>query len=336
MMKFLVLLLCFVSHVALSWVPEMENKNLFEGDMVLTPDDINSNGYASIVGGRWPNNIVPYDLSRMSSSNHIHVLRAIDEYHKHTCLKFVKRTNQDAYLSFYPGGGCSSLVGYVRGRINDVSLAGGCLRLGTVLHEIGHSIGLYHEQSRPDRDDHVTIVWNNIQSDMRFNFDKFDRNRINSLGFPYDYESMMHYDQTAFGSGRVTIRTKDPSKQNLIGNRQGFSEIDKQQINAMYNCNRGGSTLPPSGPPTVSPVAQCVEGQDLDNKCLGWATSGYCTAIDPAHLETMKKKCCKSCKESAICNDKNTRCDEWARKGECKANPNWMLGNCSKSCLVCK
>ena len=71
---------------------------------------------------------------------------------------------------------------------------------------------------------------------MRFNFDKHDRNSINSLGFPYDYDSMMHYGETAFGGGRVTIVTKDRSKQKVIGTIQGFSEIDIQQINAMYNC----------------------------------------------------------------------------------------------------
>ncbi|XP_047127982.1 low choriolytic enzyme [Hydra vulgaris] len=330
---------CFVGHVASSWVKEMENNNLFEGDMVVTPGDVKSNGYASIIGGRWPNNIVPYELRRMSSSNHVYVLRAIDEYHKHTCLKFVKRTNEDAYLSFFPGGGCSSLVGYMRGRVNEVSLAGGCLQLGTVLHEIGHSIGLYHEQSRPDRDEHVNILWNNIASNMRYNFDKFDRNTINSLGFPYDYHSMMHYDETAFGNGRVTITTKDPSKQKIIGRAQGFSTMDIQQINAMYNCKGGGNpptgppTAPPTAGPTISPTVQCKVGQDLDERCVGWANTGYCKTTDRNYLEIMKRKCCKSCQDT--CNDKDANCAKWAQSGECQKNPNWMLQNCSKSCFKC-
>lgn len=58
---------------------------------------------------------------------------------------------------------CSSPVGYRYGRRNDISLGGGCQYLGTTMHEIGHSIGLYHEQSRPDRDRYVRIIWNNIQ-----------------------------------------------------------------------------------------------------------------------------------------------------------------------------
>ena len=36
---------------------------------------------------------------------------------------------------------CSSPVGYRSGRVNSVSLAGGCWFKGTVIHEIGHSIG---------------------------------------------------------------------------------------------------------------------------------------------------------------------------------------------------
>ena len=71
---------------------------------------------------------------------------------------------------------------------------------------------------------------------MRFNFIKTMPSSIDSLGFPYDYESMMHYGETAFGGGRVTITTTDPSKQKVIGGRLGFSIIDIKQINAMYKC----------------------------------------------------------------------------------------------------
>jgi len=104
------------------------------------------------------------------------------------------------------------------------------------MHEIGHSIGLQHEQSRPDRDSFVTIVSRNIKSGMSFNFNKKSYSQVDSLNTPYDYDSMMHYGKTAFGNGRVTIITKDKRYQDRIGQRRGFSKVDIQQINKMYCC----------------------------------------------------------------------------------------------------
>ncbi len=56
------------------------------------------------------------------------------------------------------------------------------------------------------------------------------------MNVPYDYESVMHYGKTAFGSGRITIETIDPTKQNVIGNRRGFSKYDIMQMNLLYKC----------------------------------------------------------------------------------------------------
>ena len=46
----------------------------------------------------------------------------------------------------------------------DISLGTGCYYKGTVLHEILHSLGFWHEQSRPDRNKYVEIFWENIDS----------------------------------------------------------------------------------------------------------------------------------------------------------------------------
>ena len=55
----------------------------------------------------------------------------------------------------------------------------------------------------------------------------------------YDYKSVMHYGKTAFGITvdgvkQITIRTKDPSKEDVIGQRVGMSENDVTDLNAVY------------------------------------------------------------------------------------------------------
>lgn len=68
----------------------------------------------------------------------------------------------------------------------------------TVVHEVGHAIGLFHEQMRSDRDDHVIINWQNIISGQTSNFVKAGEYEDNR-SVPYDYTSIMHYE------GRVSF-----------------------------------------------------------------------------------------------------------------------------------
>lgn len=81
------------------------------------------------------------------------------------CIKFVPRINEVPYLRVYNGSGCSSYVGRQLSMTDQVVSirSPGCTSLGTVSHEFLHALGFFHEQSRPDRDDFVTIQYENIQ-----------------------------------------------------------------------------------------------------------------------------------------------------------------------------
>ena len=68
-----------------------------------------------------------------------------------------------------------------------------CKLDGVVRHELGHTIGLWHEQSRPDRDRYIRIDWSNIEPGGYPNFYKYSRSEVNTFSLPYDYGSIMHY-----------------------------------------------------------------------------------------------------------------------------------------------
>ena len=78
-------------------------------------------------------------------------------------------------------------------------------------------------------------------TEKKHNFRKYNRTKIDSLGVPYDYLSVMHYSATAFGSGKVTIKAKDDSVLQL-GQRVGLYPSDVKQADLLYKCE-GKKTL---------------------------------------------------------------------------------------------
>lgn len=72
------------------------------------------------------------------------------------------------------------------GQKQQVSLGPGCVYKGVIIHELMHACGFWHEQSRPDRDNYVSVLWDNIIPGMEFNFNKYDWNTVQGLGVSYD------------------------------------------------------------------------------------------------------------------------------------------------------
>lgn len=80
---------------------------------------------------------------------------------------------------------CSSSVGR-NGGAQGLSLGPGCLYVGIVMHEFMHAAGFWHEQSRADRDNYITINHLNIQDGMEYNFEKYSWDKIQTLDVEYD------------------------------------------------------------------------------------------------------------------------------------------------------
>ena len=86
-----------------------------------------------------------------------------------------------------------------------------------------HLFGIMHTQMRADRDQHITVLRQNIQRafsqeyDVRLNKLQLASNvcfsfqichECNDYGVPYDCSSIMHYGAETFSTGRWTMRAK--------------------------------------------------------------------------------------------------------------------------------
>lgn len=186
--------------------------------------------------GLWPNGKVPYYISSSLSNNaRSAISAAINAYSSATCIQFYPRNSERDYVYFFQGDGCYSNVGRVGGS-QRISIGRGCEHKGIVMHEMFHALGRWHEQSRPDRDQFISVNTDNMKDGVSGNFLKLSTNQVTTQGVPYDFGSIMHYSAYAFSrNGRPTIVPKDRSiSLSALGQRDGLSTEDLEHINTLY------------------------------------------------------------------------------------------------------
>nr|AID23683.1 tolloid [Hofstenia miamia] len=198
----------------------------------------------------WENGIIPYVIEgNFSGVQRALFHKAMRHWENYTCITFVKRTNEVDFIAFtYRNCGCCSFVGRKGEGSQAISIAKNCDKFGVVIHELGHAVGFWHEHTRPDRDQYITVLKENIMDSQGYNFDKLESKLINSLGEEYDYGSIMHYAPNTFSKGGYlpTIRTReDPitGKRPEIGQRNSLSEGDIRQTMKLYKCPICGESL---------------------------------------------------------------------------------------------
>ncbi|XP_035219843.1 astacin-like metalloprotease toxin 1 [Stegodyphus dumicola] len=217
----------------------MENPDLIEGDILGADDQDDRN---AVVDKRqvWPGGIVPYveDPGLDKTVNPAIMTNARFIYKRDTCIRFVPRTTEKDYIRIFPGQGCYSHVGKTGGA-QPLSLGMGCGYMGTVIHELAHALGFYHEQNRSDRDDWLIIFWENIKEGMAPQFMKLKPDQ-NQLLTPFDYDSIMLYGSYTFSKDRKNKLMTMVGKNNLflkdVINKYFMSKSDIIRIKKLYNC----------------------------------------------------------------------------------------------------
>ncbi|BDD10981.1 hypothetical protein FUAX_34130 [Fulvitalea axinellae] len=194
---------------------------------------------------RWPNNTIHYSIDSYLSSKVKHNIKmAIGRMQGGTNLKFKPYNPYEStdyiLFQFISGDASFSPVGRIGGR-QVINLSSNATQ-GVIIHEICHSLGLFHEHQRSDRDYYIKIHTANIDYNhpkanvaaafKKLSFPEVPRAYIYSDG-GLDFNSIMMYAPTAFSkNGKPTITKLDGSLYQLRPN--GLSAKDKECLNRMY------------------------------------------------------------------------------------------------------
>jgi hypothetical protein len=148
--------------------------------------------------------------------------------------------NRELRVGAYTSG-CWGLYGmgsFAPGLRRTINLSENCWSRQTVIHEIGHALGLIHEHQRPDRDRYVEIRRENLDQDFlglmwSINFD----DQPVELSTPYDFLSIMHYGRRAFSrNGKDTLVPRAPYAEfaDRMGRVKLPSTLDGEALARIY------------------------------------------------------------------------------------------------------
>jgi hypothetical protein len=186
----------------------------------------------------WPDRTIAYVIDP-ALPDADRVTAAIEHWNQHSVIRFVPRTGETDYVVVTRQQGCPTSDVGRRGGEQQVCLGDAC-SVGSIVHELGHTVGLWHEHCRHDRDRFVAIDKTNIKDGCEFNF---TIDSIAEVPTPtidigdYDYGSIMHYPPIAFPIDKTlpNVVPKQPLPPGVVqGQRDALSPGDLAAVAKLY------------------------------------------------------------------------------------------------------
>ena len=174
---------------------------------------IYSRTYESVL---WPSRVIPYVIGDgFSDTRRDEILTAINEWNERTVISLVARKAEEEYVLFQTGGHCQANVGRLGlDGVTNVWLASSC-SVSSIVHEIGHAVGLGHEHQRLDRNAYLDMRLHPSPETSSGHISSYVESvgieRLFNVG-PYDFRSVMNYSRElvpVFG-GIATYETVPP------------------------------------------------------------------------------------------------------------------------------
>ena len=201
-------------------------------DMLIPVDKFSTRSQFDLDKNKWTDGIVYYAFAAdVSEENKLQFIKGTEIWTEVAQLTFVERTDQPNFILVENGSGNFATVGMVGGQQTLTMSNWGSLYV--VVHELGHSLGMWHEQQRADRDDYVQILEENIEDNQKHNFTIKNTTAYGD----YDFLSVMHYPSGAWSkNGLTTIEPKAEFAdfKTFMGQRSFISGGDQHSAASHY------------------------------------------------------------------------------------------------------